>query len=214
MDLRAHRDAAPAEYEARRIHFEKVGQLFGWMTSPNQRTLLEWLPEASRAYPHHPMRIVEVGTFGGSTARGLVTMSGGGHVTCIDNFMEFHEGTLGGFPDGTAYWKATFEKNGVDLSAHAALVIGDSAVIGAAWQDPIDLLFIDGDHHFEPALDDLRLYGRHVVPGGYLLLDDYHMPEVRQAASSFFRLCAFHWDLVREPVGPDASLLILQRRPA
>lgn len=50
---------------------------------------------------------------------------------------------------------------------------GRSNDIGRAWNLPIGLLHIDGDHSFEGCLADYELFGRHIVPGGWIALHDY-----------------------------------------
>jgi predicted O-methyltransferase YrrM len=39
-----------------------------------------------------------------------------------------------------------------------------------SWHTPIDLLFLDGDHSFEGATRDFQEWGRHVRPGGIILI--------------------------------------------
>lgn len=48
----------------------------------------------------------------------------------------------------------------------------------------VDILFIDGDHDYQPVLDDFRNYNDLVLPGGYIVFDDYldtGCPQVRRA---------------------------------
>lgn len=51
----------------------------------------------------------------------------------------------------------------------------------------IDILFIDGDHSKEGVMNDFLLYQEMVVPGGFIVFDDYndpiHSPEVNQAVN-------------------------------
>jgi predicted O-methyltransferase YrrM len=51
-------------------------------------------------------------------------------------------------------------------------VVGESAAVGAAWQTPLALLFIDGGHGSEPAHRDYELWTPHVVAGGVLAIHD------------------------------------------
>lgn len=211
-ELRAHRDVAPLDAEACLAHYANVGQLFGWITQTDARFLITWLPHVARDYPVQAMRIVEVGTFAGSTARGLAVLSGGGQVTCIDNFTDANEGTLNGHPNGRSYWEWTLSQH-PSLLEHCTLIEGDSAAIGAGWRDPIDLLLVDGDHSYAAALADLRLFGKHVVPGGYLLVDDVHMPEVARAVRQFTSEFPV-WGPVRAALDAEAKLLVLRRAGA
>lgn len=199
----------PAPGPARQEHYAHCGQLFGWITQPDARFLVDWLPDAAAEYGR-PMQIVEVGTFAGSTARGLVVLSGGGEVVSIDNFFDMNEQTLNGHPDGRSFWEWT-QRESPDLTGCARLVIGESPVIGAAWPSPIDLLLIDGDHHYGPALADLCAFTPHVAPGGYLLVDDMQMHDVKRAVDDW--RVPNEWETVRDPSDEPApaSMLCLRR---
>lgn len=204
-------DAAPPPRDAERRAYMAAafGQMFGWVAGPDSEFLLDWLPEVARRYPHQPMRIVEVGTFGGSTARGLVTLSRGGTIVCIDNFIDMNPASLNGHPDGSSFWNATIKSNGPDLSEYATLKVGDSGVLGEALQGDIDLLLVDAAHDHPSALRDIRLYAAHVVSGGYCLVDDWDMPSVRQACEEYF---GSDWVLVRQPDGGSAKMLAMKKR--
>lgn len=212
-------EAATPPGDFQRVHDigAKCGQLFGWIAGPDQQFLCDWLPAAAEAYPRSPMRIVEIGTYGGSTARGLVVLSRGGLVTSIDNFQDMNEGSLNGHPDGTSYWTNTIRNNGPDLSEYARLIVGDSGEVGRAWTEEIDLTLVDGAHDRDSALRDLSLFATRVVPGGYCLVDDFDMPAVKHACDDFFD---GGWTLVRRPYeGPPpghgytgGKILAMQRK--
>jgi hypothetical protein len=42
---------------------------------------------------------------------------------------------------------------------------------GQGW-NPVDVLVVDGDHHLEGIMQDLRMYGPLVRPGGLILMHD------------------------------------------
>lgn len=61
---------------------------------------------------------------------------------------------------------------------------GDSLAIAGAWTGaPIGLLFVDGNHYFDPVVADYQAWQRHIAPGGILALHDAADPHwgVRQA---------------------------------
>jgi Methyltransferase domain len=176
--------------------------MFGWVVGAPQRFLVDWLPGVALEYPHQPMRVVEVGTFLGSTARGLIVLSGGGQITCIDNMMDVHYAEMG-LPSARAGWEAVLsgKSGGADLSSYAKLIEGDSFVVGAAWTDPIDLLLVDAAHDYRSAFTDMRNFARWVVPGGYCLVDDYNMTDVANACRDYF--LDKEWETVRQPASPD-----------
>lgn len=206
------RDAPPPGL-ARVDYFHRVySQITGWITTADKHWLCDFLPEVALAYPRD-MRIVEVGTYGGSTARGLIALTGG-RVVCVDNWMDHHPGDNGCETGPESFWK-NLRTYGPDLSMFVdALLTGDSHEVGPRWLLPIDLLLIDGDHSYPGALADLRDFGRHVVGGGYCLVDDYDMPFVKQACDEFFGGAASDWAVVRAPPGGDEGHVLCARRSA
>lgn len=52
----------------------------------------------------------------------------------------------------------------------------------------IDILFIDGDHSYQGVSNDFNNYSKYIVPGGYIVFDDYfdakYCPEVRPAVDN------------------------------
>jgi len=55
----------------------------------------------------------------------------------------------------------------------------------------VDILFIDGDHRYNSVIQDFEKYSTLVVPGGYVVFDDYndkeHSPEVNQAVNDIVK---------------------------
>lgn len=51
-------------------------------------------------------------------------------------------------------------------------VVGDSARVAANWSTPLFFVFIDGGHGSVPCWSDYRGWGRHIAPGGFLVLHD------------------------------------------
>lgn len=47
-----------------------------------------------------------------------------------------------------------------------------SDVAAKNWNAPISLLWIDGDHDYEPVLRDIDGFAPHVLPGGFVVFDD------------------------------------------
>ena len=183
---------------------QKLGQLVGWMTHEDEKFLVDWLPQVALAYKRYPMRIVEIGTFLGSTARGLIGLSGGGTITCVDNWRDVHES------NPRAAWEKTLRSNGMDLLAHATLIEGDVRAIGATWAKNADLLLVDADHSYESASADLRDFGARVVHGGYCLVDDLDLPDVEKAAKEFF--VPRVWEVIRFPMKSEGKLGCWRRK--
>lgn len=188
----------------------KHGQLFGWIAAPDQDHLIQFLPKMAQEFSQ-PLRIVEVGVFAGSTTRGLTILTGG-FVTGIDNWRDVHpeSGCHGVNKQEELFWHV-LKDHGTDVSKQAKLIVGNSQEVGRHWNEPIDLLFIDGDHSYDGALADIQLFMPHVVKNGYCLIDDYDMADVRRAVADGISLLA--WDVLRIPdiTGTTGKILVLKR---
>lgn len=51
-------------------------------------------------------------------------------------------------------------------------VVAPSKLVAKAWSIPLALVFIDGGHSMQAALDDYESWNRHIMPGGYLAIHD------------------------------------------
>ena len=58
------------------------------------------------------------------------------------------------------------------LEGTVVALVGDSPTVGAVWDIPLALLFIDGGHGHEPAHRDYETWVPHVKVGGTLLIHD------------------------------------------
>ena len=58
------------------------------------------------------------------------------------------------------------------LEGTVVALVGDSPSVGAVWQIPLALLFIDGGHGEDPAHRDYETWVPHVAVGGTLLIHD------------------------------------------
>ena len=69
----------------------------------------------------------------------------------------------------------TIDINGIEPipDTNLNMVIGESTVVASIWKEPIDLLFIDGDHHYELVSADLKAWLPHVKLKGRVLFHDY-----------------------------------------
>ncbi|MBN8626047.1 MAG: class I SAM-dependent methyltransferase [Planctomycetes bacterium] len=87
-----------------------------------------------------------------------------------------------------------------------------SAEAGKYWKRPISLLWIDGDHDYEPVLADIDLFTPHVLPGAYVVFDDAttgDCPGVEQAIAE--RMLT---NPTFQHIGPIRHLEVFQKLPA
>ena len=71
-------------------------------------------------------------------------------------------------------------ENNNKSNSEIILIQGDSTseevidLVDNSITEPIDLLFIDGDHSYEGVKQDFTNYTKYVKSGGFILIDDYH----------------------------------------
>ncbi len=90
--------------------------------------------------------------------------------------------------DTFPFFRKTIEKAGLEDTI--VPLVCPSPLAARQWATPLSLVFIDGGHSFEAANQDYRNWGRHILPGGYLLIHDiFEDPQQGgQAPFQVFRL--------------------------
>lgn len=135
----------------------------GWMTQDQGRMLWEnaaALPPGSR--------IVEIGSHQGRSTVVLATAAqrNGGTVVAIDPFVE---GRLFGGTPTREKFEVNIARAGVEGSVE--LTPEYSTELRPRWQEPIDMLYIDGKHDYWTVTDDFK-WTEHVREGGVVLVHD------------------------------------------
>jgi predicted O-methyltransferase YrrM len=59
-----------------------------------------------------------------------------------------------------------------DLENHVVPMVAPSTVASRQWATPLGMVFIDGGHSWEAALNDYRSWVAHIRPGGILAIHD------------------------------------------
>jgi predicted O-methyltransferase YrrM len=138
------------------------------------------------ASPGGSPAIVEVGSFKGKSTSFLAAgcrFAGRGHVYAVDHFLgspEHQKGAHEETPEiveaGTTLpvFRANLARFGLD--AHVTEMIGSSAEIAQNWNQPIRLLFIDGDHSYASTKADFDAWYPFVEHGGIVCMHDYRNP--------------------------------------
>ena len=77
--------------------------------------------------------------------------------------------------DDYSYVDSNYEQSMANLKSlkNVHLLQGTSESFAKKWKEPIDLLFIDGDHRYEGAKLDIDLWLPFVKQGGYAVFHDY-----------------------------------------
>jgi predicted O-methyltransferase YrrM len=122
--------------------------------------------------------VVEIGSFRGKSAVALALgLSENARppelqvVYCVEPhepFVGFYGGKFGP-EDRTEFYRTVL---GTGLSDHIALISLPSVQAAKAWNKPIGLLFIDGDHTLAAVRADITAWQPHLLPGARVIFDD------------------------------------------
>ncbi len=142
-------------------------------------------PRRAGSQGPHSATLVEVGAWCGKSTvyLGAAAQATGAALFSIDHHHGSEENQPGwehhddevvdprtGRIDTLPFWRRTIED--AELGGCVVGVVGDSGVIAAHWQTPLDFCFIDGGHGAEPAWADLRGWAPHVAVGRWLAIHD------------------------------------------
>lgn len=90
-------------------------------------------------------------------------------------------------------------------------IVAPSIVAARAWATPLSMVFIDGGHSMEAALNDFQSWSKHIMPGGLLAIHDV-FPNPADGGRPPFEI----WKLAQEsglfePMPLIKSLAVLRR---
>ena len=179
------------------VQFAKLGPEFekvdGFL-QPIEGFALYWL---ARHWPAEGAS-VEIGSFKGRSTCWLASackQRGRGKVVAVDHFRGSPEHQPGGThadPDVVAAGSTlpVFRRN---IEAHGLtdwvdVRVGSSAEVSRGWQEPIRLLFIDGDHSYDATSADFNAWARFMVRWGLVIFHDVRVwPGVTEFYSQLTR---------------------------
>jgi predicted O-methyltransferase YrrM len=118
------------------------------------------LHEIVRRHPY--TRALEIGAAWGVSTMAILTAQDHGRLTSVDIDPDV---------------KATGEVAANGLEERWQLIVQDSRDFWRANERTFDLIYVDGDHTFEPARADLFAAWQALEPGGVLVIDDVLHPE-------------------------------------
>lgn len=150
----------------------------GFMTLEEIAAVMDYAAKA-------PADAVEIGTYLGLTAAALAAACPH-DVFSVDMYETVHL-TTPLDPRGFTYEAGNYERavanlERVGLRERVHILRRKSVDAAALWRKPIGLLLIDGDH--TQASADVKMWAKHVVSGGYLLLHDRYEPDVMAACEA------------------------------
>ncbi|MCW2951526.1 MAG: hypothetical protein JWQ48_696 [Conexibacter sp.] len=121
-------------------------------------------------------RVVEIGVYEGASALVLAGVLGDdADLHLVDPFVDASGyalppgwGAMAGATQRVLARAGRRAASGPRVHWHVA----PSDAVGRAWQGPVDLVFVDGDHSEEGCRLDWELWHPHVVPGGVVAFHD------------------------------------------
>jgi MMP 1-O-methyltransferase len=119
-------------------------------------------------------RAVEIGVYEGSSAQVLVaSLPAGARLDLIDPFVD-SEGLFAGWRGSAWATRRVVERAARARGDALELVwhVERSQDAGRRWSEPVDLVFIDGDHSLEACRSDWDLFSPNVAPGGVVVFHD------------------------------------------
>jgi predicted O-methyltransferase YrrM len=137
------------------------------MHAPAEAALLVELAAGSR-------RAVEIGVYEGSSAVATVgALPAGAELHLIDPFGHHPDALRAG--DAATAWatrRAVARAARARPDVRVVWHVERSEDTAAGWSEPVDLVFVDGDHSEEGCELDWRLWQPHVAPGGRVVFHD------------------------------------------
>lgn len=161
---------------------EKIFSLKGFMPLHEGKALMKWCGKFCLNRP-----ALEIGSFCGKSAHLLAyeLKDSDQKVFTLDH----HIGSEEHQADQEYFDRDIFDKNlnqvntlpiliknlqENNLSSKIVPLIGKSRDIAKAWNEKLGLLFIDGGHAFETALEDYHSWKEHVAEGGVIVFHDIY----------------------------------------
>jgi predicted O-methyltransferase YrrM len=208
LELPEHLAATRAGLLWDRILHGRLG-VYIWLSRriPSWTRGAEAVALARRAYELEGAPVlVEVGSFLGASAlllAGARRLRGRGVVHCVDSFdgrgdafsAPIYRAILAGLG---APARRAFDQNlcRAGLTDWVRVHQGRAEEIGASWDQPIDLLFLDGDQSYPGARAAFLLWSAHLRAGGLLavhnsLSTDEHHDGARRVVAELVRPPAF-----------------------
>ena len=145
--------------------WSRAAEVPGWLTQAQARRL--WDETFSLGQGSH---VVEIGSHQGRStlvlAAALCSHGQGGRLTAVDAFMT---GPRYGGHLARVALERTLRVAG--LEGPVSIVANRSSEVRGTWQQPVDLVWVDGKHDFWTCSDDLK-WSRHLPSGGHMLVHD------------------------------------------
>ena len=162
--------------------FEKIDSvarnIWGWLTLSERKFLFR-----SGAQTSGKGAIVEIGSWEGKSTAYLAAgsrLGGNRPVHAIDPHQDSyaHIPKLGRGISTLETFKENMARAGVADMVRPIVKLSKDAAVG--WQEPIEILWIDGEHSYKEAKQDFDLFYSHVIEGGLIAFHDATYDDVKK----------------------------------
>jgi len=131
---------------------------------------VELLQELAASLPLYPV-VVNIGAGVGTSSLAFLEARWDINVVTVDNQLEEPPVDSG---SSLRKEEAALREAGMWGQGRHHQVYGDSKDIGKTWVDPVDMVFVDGDHSYEGCRGDIEAWTPHVRVGGVIAIHDYN----------------------------------------
>lgn len=163
--------------------------------------------------------MLEIGVWKGETTSSYSTIvkNRGGKLYLIDWFMgntEYQSKNPHGYnSQPTSFVRECLESNIKDVGCEdiTTIIEGDSTkVIDQIEDNSLDLIFVDGGHTYDIAIQDLRNSYKKIKVGGVIAGHDYNQAPVRKAVDKFAEEVSLTYDVVQDPKGQKQPIYVFK----
>ena len=142
------------------------------MHAPEEAALLAQLADGQRT-------VVEIGVFEGSSSIVLCnTLGEDADLHLIDPFVDESGWALpAGWGASASATRRVVERAARESGPRLHWHVERSQDVGQLWTEPVDVVFVDGDHSPEGVLEDWNAWHPHVRPGGVMAFHDASEPD-------------------------------------
>jgi len=159
---------------------DNIDQIKGFLAEDEAQALYQHARQACAMGP-----VLEIGSYCGKSTiyLGLACREQGATVFALDHHRGseehqqgefFHDPDLYDTGEGVMDTFREFRRNihAAGLDDIVVPLVADSATTSRHWQTPLAMVFIDGGHSLDAALEDYRCWATHVMRGGILAIHD------------------------------------------
>lgn len=131
---------------------------------------IDFLARLAGSLPDNPTT-VNIGAGGGTSALTFLTARHDARVITVE--LEAGITPIGGLENE----RLILEASEIVYVDRYVPIAGDSKMVGRDWNDPIDMVFIDGDHSYAGCAGDIQAWLPHLKAGGVIAIHDYKKVE-------------------------------------